>query len=132
MTLKPIDYGIAHAVAWDAGTRSMRAAGRETWGEEDLAVATTAEMERLLGTATRILAPKPLLTLEEFAYHCEWSEVIRLSQFVWEGEVRKMAIKKIREFKRGREVFQGPYGETSQWARMVQRWYVDYLRTGEL
>ena len=45
--LKPIDYGIAHAAAWDAGTRSMRAAGREKWGEEDLAAARR-EFERLM------------------------------------------------------------------------------------
>lgn len=72
------------------------------------------------------------LTLEEFAFHCEWQEVIRLSQFVWEGEIRKMAIKKIREFKRGREIFQGPFGSKSAWAGMVRRWYAHYLQTGEL
>lgn len=72
------------------------------------------------------------LTLEEFAFRCEWQEVIRLSQFIWEGEVRKMAIKKIREFKRGRETFKGPYGDQSEWAGMVKRWYTDYLKTGVL
>jgi hypothetical protein len=70
-----------------------------------------------------------MLTLEEFAFHCEWLEVVRLSQFVWEGEVRKMAIRKIREFKRGRAVWQGPYGEASEWAGMVRGWYRDYLKT---
>lgn len=74
----------------------------------------------------------PLMTLEEFTFHREWQEVIRLSQFIWEGEVRKMAIKKIREFKRGREVFQGPHGDRSEWAGMIRHWYANYLKTGEL
>lgn len=67
------------------------------------------------------------MTLEEFAYQCEWDEVIRLSQFVWEGDIRTRAIKKIREFKRGREAFQGPYGNRSEWAGMVRNWYKQYL-----
>ena len=72
------------------------------------------------------------LTLEEFAFHCEWQEVIRLSQFIWEGEVRKMAVKKIHEFKHGRETFKGPHGDQSEWAGIVRNWYADYLKTGVL
>ncbi len=68
-----------------------------------------------------------MLSFEEFAYQVEWEEVIRISQFVWEGEVVKMATKKIREFKRGRELFLGPHGDHSQWAGMVRNWYQQYL-----
>lgn len=42
-------YQLAHAAAWDAGNRSMRAAGRERWGEEDRD-ACAAEFERLWPT----------------------------------------------------------------------------------
>lgn len=72
------------------------------------------------------------LTLEEFAYRAEWQDLIRLSQFVCEGEIRRIAVKNIREFKRGREVFQGPHGDHSEWAGMVRGWYADYLKTGDL
>ena len=72
------------------------------------------------------------LSLEEFAYRCEWEDVIRLSRFISDWDFRKMVLKKIREHQRGREVFQGPYGAKSEWAGMVRRWYADYLKTGEL
>jgi hypothetical protein len=41
-------FEIARAAGWDAGNRSMRAAGRQVWNEDDK-LAAWAEMERLLG-----------------------------------------------------------------------------------
>ena len=35
MKPRTITYEIAHAAAWDAGNRCMRAAGRLHWNEED-------------------------------------------------------------------------------------------------
>lgn len=40
-------YKLAHAAAWDAGNRSMRAAGRKTWSADDYA-ACCAEFNRLM------------------------------------------------------------------------------------
>lgn len=47
LNLRPIDYGIAHAAATDAGNRSMRVAGRGCWNEADLEVARE-EFRRLM------------------------------------------------------------------------------------
>jgi hypothetical protein len=62
-------------------------------------------------------------TSEEFVYATEWSAVVRLSQFVAESCTREKATKMIREHKRGRPLFRGPYGEKSEWAAMCRNWY---------
>ena len=80
-------------------------------------------------TRNRAFVPLPL---EEFAFHREWSDTIRLSQHISDWDFRQAVLKKIREFRRGREVFQGPYGDRSEWAGMVRNWYAHYLKTGEL
>jgi hypothetical protein len=43
-------YQIAHAAGWDAGNRSMRAAGRTKWNEDDWNAAAEV-MYRLLDGA---------------------------------------------------------------------------------
>ena len=67
-----------------------------------------------------------MLTFEEFVYQTEWLEVVRLSQYIGEWDLRKMIVKKIREHKRGRLLFTGPYGDHSEWAGMVRGWYRQY------
>jgi hypothetical protein len=43
-----LSYNIAHAAGQDAGNRSMKAAGRTKWSEDDFNAAA-AEMNRLMG-----------------------------------------------------------------------------------
>jgi hypothetical protein len=42
-----VTYQLAHAAGWDAGNRSMRAAGRSKWNHEDHAAAS-AEFSRIM------------------------------------------------------------------------------------
>ncbi len=48
MSARTMDYATAMAAGWDAANRSMRAAGRSTWNEEDW-IAACALVDRLLG-----------------------------------------------------------------------------------
>ena len=50
MTRPALTYENAHTAGWDAGNRSMRAAGRVVWNEEDWCTACAA-MSRLGVTA---------------------------------------------------------------------------------
>ena len=71
------------------------------------------------------------LTFEEFAWRCLWIECGRMSQHVAE----RYTLQKVRELKRRAkrgELWQRPYFDRSEWAGMVQRWYAEYLKTGEL
>ena len=45
-----LNYKLAHAAGWDAGNRSMRAAGRTTWNQADWATACAA-LARLMAIA---------------------------------------------------------------------------------
>jgi hypothetical protein len=47
MTRPALTYKLAHATGWDAGKRSMRAAGRIAWNEADWSMACAA-MARLM------------------------------------------------------------------------------------
>jgi len=42
-----IDYKLAHAAAWDAGDKSMRANGRDRWNEDDY-LAAAREFNRIM------------------------------------------------------------------------------------
>ena len=42
MTAPVLTYAYAHSAAWDAGTRSMRAAGRDRWNDDDWDAAAAA------------------------------------------------------------------------------------------
>lgn len=68
-----------------------------------------------------------MLTLEEFAFRCEWEDAMRLSQYLPESAAIREYIKIIREHKKGRPVFKGPYGDKSEWAGTVRNWYKHYL-----
>ena len=46
MTRPALTYENAHTAGWDAGNRSMRAAGRSVWNEDDWCTACAA-MSRL-------------------------------------------------------------------------------------
>lgn len=70
------------------------------------------------------------LTLEEFAWQCEWLECGRLSQFVSEFDTIRTVRKLKRRAKRG-ELWSGPYGDKSEWAGMVRNWYRYYLNECE-
>jgi hypothetical protein len=67
------------------------------------------------------------LSFEDFVYYSEWLEIVRMGNFVGEYELRKIILKKIREFRRGRPLFAGPYGDKSAWAGMVRNWYKAYV-----
>lgn len=42
MTAPVLTYAYAHSAAWDAGNRSMRAAGRDRWNDDDYSAAARA------------------------------------------------------------------------------------------
>lgn len=48
----PMTYKLAHAASWDAENRSMRAAGRTRWNQDDWNAAAR-EFERLVPESER-------------------------------------------------------------------------------
>jgi hypothetical protein len=71
------------------------------------------------------------LTLEEFAWRLLWLECGRMDQYVGSFYTRDTVRKLTRRAKRG-ELWRKPYFDQSEWAGMVRRWYMDYLKTGDL
>jgi hypothetical protein len=72
------------------------------------------------------------MSLTDFAWRCLWTECGHL----WEYGNRDYNLRKIRKLKhaakRGDSPFPGKFGDRSEWASMVRRWYAHYLQTGEL
>jgi len=78
------------------------------------------------------------LTLEEFAWRCEWLECGRLDQYT----TAFYTLKKVRELTRRakkNELWRGPFFEKSEWATgtgpvdgMIRNQYAHYLKTGVL
>lgn len=78
------------------------------------------------------MTPTPTpMTFEEFVYQTEWFEIMRLSQFVSEYETLKLVKAKVREHRRGRPLFKGPFGEKSEWAGLCRGWYRHYLEANK-
>jgi len=72
------------------------------------------------------------LALDEYAWRCLWIEYGRhwdhTSQYYNLREIRKLK----RAAKRRDSPFPGKFGDRSEWAGMVRRWYAHYLQTGAL
>lgn len=79
-----------------------------------------------LKTVTITHAVKQPLSFDEFAWRCLWLEIGRLSRYVAPYYTHQSTRKLIRRAKLN-VLWNGPYGDRSEWGRTVRTWYAAYL-----